>query len=147
MITYLIPTAPKWVAPEVWRVVGIEVGKALRFRSMRNVGVQWVDLKKMQQLNARYRQKSHPTDVLSFTAETELVDGERYLGDLVVCPAYALEEAKRRGIPPKEELLRLVIHGTLHLYGYDHITLKQEAEMFAVQERVLSRILEVCFQC
>ena len=144
MITYHAPDRPKIFSPELWRILGKEMARALRYRSERQVGIEWVDLKRMQQLNRQYRQKDHPTDVLSFTAETPKIDGVRYLGDLVICPAYASNEAKRRGIPEKEEIIRLIVHGTLHLVGYHHVTLKEEAHMFAVQERCISRILELC---
>lgn len=144
MIIYQAPDRPRVFSTDIWRVLGREMARTLRYRSARTVGIQWITLKQMQVLNAQYRQKDRPTDVLSFTADTQEVDGERYLGDLVICIEYAKHEAKRRGIPLHEEVLRLIIHGTLHLVGYDHVTLKDEAKMFALQERCLSCILEIC---
>ncbi len=63
------------------------------------------------------------------------------LGDLAVCASYARREARRRGILPREELLRLLAHGVLHLTGWDHETEKDEATMFKKQERAVSRAL------
>lgn len=144
MITYAIPAAPALFPASVWRVMGRELARILRYRRPRSIGVAWVDLAEMRRLNRQYRQKDRPTDVLSFEAEAAEEKRVGYMGDLLICPAYAAAEAKRRGLHPKEELLRLAIHGTLHLAGYDHATLADEAHMFALQERCLTRILSVC---
>jgi probable rRNA maturation factor len=144
MITYALPPGSAFFSPQLWRALGKELFRVLRYRHRRQAGIAWVGLEEMRRLNAQYRHKDRPTDVLSFEAEQKEADGERYMGDLVICQAYAKEEAVRRGIPVKEEILRLVIHGTLHLAGQDHATLADEARMFGVQERVLSRILELC---
>jgi probable rRNA maturation factor len=71
----------------------------------------------MRRLNHRYRGHDRPTDVLAFALPAP--DGS-LLGDLYVCPAVARAEARERGIPVGEELTRLLVHGTLHLLGYDH---------------------------
>lgn len=144
MITYALPAGSAFFSPQLWRVLGKELFRVLRYQYPRQIGVAWVGLEDMRRLNLQYRQKDRPTDVLSFEAGQKEADGERYMGDLVICQAYAKDEAVRRGIPVKEEILRLVIHGTLHLAGQDHATLDEEAKMFGVQERVLSRILELC---
>ena len=65
------------------------------------------------------------------------------LGDIVICPSYATREAKRRAISAREELLRLMIHGVLHLKGYDHATEDEEMVMFRLQEELLERIMNV----
>lgn len=144
MITYAFPAGDNPFSPQLWRVLGVEAQRALRYRYPRQVGIAWVGLEEMRKLNAQYRHKDRPTDVLSFEPEQKEIDGERYMGDLVICQPYAKAEAIRRGIPTKEEILRLVVHGTLHLAGQDHATLDEEAKMFGVQERLISRILELC---
>jgi probable rRNA maturation factor len=96
----------------------------------------------MQQYNKRYRGKDRPTDVLSFEASAEMKrDDPGYLGDLLLCVEYAAHEAHRRGISLEEELARLVIHGVLHLVGYDHATVREELVMFGLQEACLDRVL------
>ena len=78
--------------------------------------------------NRSYRGKSKPTDVLSFPAEdlpNRLVKARRvspktFLGDIAICPAVARENAVRFNRAPHEELCILVLHGMLHLMGYDH---------------------------
>lgn len=137
LVNPLPPLSSRW-----WRCLGTELHRALRYRRPRTVGVRRLSLREMQQYNNRYRGKDRPTDVLSFEATAETIhDDPGYLGDLLLCVEYAAAEAKRRGIPLEEELARLVIHGVLHLVGYDHATVREETEMFALQESCLDRVL------
>ena len=71
----------------------------------------------MRRLNARHKGHDRPTDVLSF-AMTDPAGAA--IGDVYVCPWVAAREARSRGIPLREELIRLVVHGTLHALGRDH---------------------------
>lgn len=116
--------------------VGRELGRRLRLRTTRTVGVRWVSETEMRHLNRTYRKINRPTDVLSFSS-----DEAGYLGDLAICIPYASREAKRRAIPVTEELVRLLVHGTLHLSGYDHATAKQEENMFQLQERIVDHVV------
>ena len=71
----------------------------------------------MRTLNRRYRGMDRPTDVLAFPAETNGL-----LGDIVVSVPYASRQARRRGQTTAREIDRLLLHGFLHLAGYDHET-------------------------
>jgi probable rRNA maturation factor len=107
------------------------------------ISIRFVTEGEMKKLNRQFRGKDRATDVLSFATEEALaVEGEREAGDLVVCPAYAEREARRRAIRPREELVRLVVHGTLHLAGMDHATEPDEARMFRLQERVVEQVMD-----
>lgn len=111
------------------------------------VSLTFVSEKRMQEINQAQRGKDRPTDVLSFaTAEELRVSTPKALptdlGDIFLCPAYACREAKRRGIDEREELIRLLVHGVLHLQGYDHVSIEEEVEMFGFQERLVERVLE-----
>ena len=141
MIEYRVFGAPRLFPASVFAALGQEAARTLRWRRARVVGVRWVDLEAMRRLNRAYRGYDRPTDVLSFTAEPspDAQETASYLGDLVICPEYAEAEAARRGIPTREELLRLLIHGTLHLAGYDHARPTEEKRMFALQEACLER--------
>lgn len=92
-------------------------------------------------MNQQFRGIDAPTDVLSFPAELppeEIEDDEPpYLGDLIIAYPYALAQAEREGHDPGDSLALLVVHGTLHLAGYDHDTPKRRAEMWAAQEQAL----------
>lgn len=95
-------------------------------------------------LNQQFRGIDAPTDVLSFPAEPlpdELRGDEPpYLGDLVIAYPYAMAQAEREGHDTGDSLALLVIHGTLHLLGYDHDTPENRAEMWAAQEKALRQL-------
>ena len=132
------------LAPRWWKVLGNETGRLLRYRNPRIVGAEALSEQQMQRVNMQYRGKHHATDVLSFSADESVARsvGEPLdMGDLFLCSAYAKREAHRRGISHEEELARLVIHGVLHLAGYDHATVREEGVMFKKQESCLERVL------
>lgn len=104
-----------------------------------SVSVSFVSLAQMQKLNKLYRKKNRPTDVLSFSSQGTKSEPE--LGDMFICAPYAAKEAKRRSISLREELLRLFVHGLLHLKGYDHVTEEEEIRMFTLQENLLAKHL------
>ena len=87
----------------------------------------------MRRLNRDYRGKDRSTDVLAFPAE-----GGPLLGDIVVSVPYAARQARRRGEPQSREIDRLLVHGFLHLLGYDHET--DDGEMEALESRVRLRL-------
>ena len=82
----------------------------------------------IRQLNARFANEDHPTDVLAFPMMEE-EDGALLLGDVVVCPKIAEQNAARLGHGLSTELAALVVHGTLHLLGYDHQGAEDKAKM------------------
>ncbi len=92
-------------------------------------------------LNEAFRKKPKATDVLSFP----MAGGDRVssslLGDVVISVERAMVQAKERGISVEEELLRLLIHGILHLVGYDHenVSTLEAQKMFAKEEELLGR--------
>jgi probable rRNA maturation factor len=90
-------------------------------------------------LNAAYRGKPTPTNVLSFPAPAS--EGQfRFLGDIGLAAETVAREAKEQGVPLVDHLQHLVVHGLLHLRGYDHQT-KTEAEvMEALEVRILKRL-------
>lgn len=81
------------------------------------VAVTFLGPRRMRQMNAAYKHHDWPTDVLSFALP--LPDGS-LTGDIYVCPYVAAREARSRGLRVRDELIRLVIHGTLHVLGYEH---------------------------
>ena len=89
----------------------------------------------MRTLNRRYRGKDRSTDVLAFPAGPA---ARGFLGDIVVSVPYAGREARRRSEPPAREVDRLLVHGFLHLMGYDHET--DDGQMEALERRVRLRL-------
>lgn len=100
----------------------------------REVSVLFCADARMRSLNRRYRGKDKPTDVLAFPAGT----GGSFLGDIVISVPYASREAKKREEPPTREIDRLLLHGLLHLMGYDHET--DEGQMEALEGRIRRRL-------
>ncbi|HEY7677805.1 MAG TPA: rRNA maturation RNase YbeY [Candidatus Methylomirabilis sp.] len=102
---------------------------------------------RMAALNRTYRGTPHPTDVLAFPAEQagmpagggggRAAPGGPYLGDLAISLETAGRQAARRGHPLEREAALLMIHGILHLVGYDHRTPTQRGRMWRVQNRLL----------
>ncbi len=111
------------------------------------VSVSLVDDKTIQQLNRDWRGKDRPTDVLSFPIEDEIsLPGYKYrvLGDIVISLPYAKKQAEEIGLTPKQEILRLLTHGILHLLGYDHETSEEEAKkMFSLQDKIFNNLSKV----
>lgn len=106
-----------------------------------------VDSDAMSRLNAEWMDETGPTDVLSFPMD-ELRPGREgelspagLLGDIVLCPTVAAEQARAAGHSTSEELLLLTTHGILHLLGYDHAEPDEEKEMFDLQRRLLLTFL------
>ena len=96
-----------------------------------SVGVLFSDDARMKDLNFRFRGKNRPTDVLSFPAgdEGQGPGVPRHLGDIVISSPTARRQAARRRHPASREARVLLIHGFLHLLGYDHETDDGEMEM------------------
>jgi len=104
-------------------------------RAPREVSVLFCADTRMRALNRRYRGQDRPTDVLAFpTADSE----SGFLGDIVISVPYAEREARRRREPGAREIDRLLVHGLLHLMGYDHET--DDGEMDALEARIRRRL-------
>jgi probable rRNA maturation factor len=142
IVFHVVSAMPKELTESDLRRLGQFLGQRLRRKRPQEVGVRFVTPAVIQKLNKTYRRINRPTDVLSFDAgETRsALSNPRYLGDLVICPSYARGEARRRGMAPKEELVRLLAHGILHLAGYDHATEHDESRMFALQETIVQAV-------
>jgi probable rRNA maturation factor len=111
------------------------------------VSVTFVDNEKIREINRDYRGKDKPTDVISFALEEmgdeeiEIVGAEipPVLGDIIISVPKAREQAEEYGHSFMRELGFLVVHGFLHLLGYDHETEEEEKEMFSKQEQILEQ--------
>jgi len=111
------------------------------------LAIIFVDTPTMTDLNKRWMDEDGPTDVLSFPMD-ELRPGTAaqptpagLLGDVVLCPAVAAQQARQAGHSTSEELLLLTTHGILHLLGFDHAEPEEEKEMFSLQRRLLLTFL------
>ena len=95
----------------------------------------------LHELNREYLGVDSPTDVLSFSAsESDPETGTRYLGDILISIPRAQAQAQTAGHKVEDETQLLVVHGTLHLLGFDHAEAKEKARMWAAQAEVLTRL-------
>jgi len=95
----------------------------------------------MRQLNLQFRNIDSPTDVLAFPSrESDPDTGRRYLGDVLISYPHALAQATTRGHSVQDELALLVIHGVLHLLGFDHTNEANKRRMWAAQNKILDRL-------
>ena len=147
MMSVLVSGAvPRGLTPAQIHDTVVATFKRAKRKPSGSLSVQFVSEQKIAELNATYRGKRKPTDVLSFSSRegsTPLIPvRELEWGDLFVCTPYAKREASRRRIALPEEIVRLISHGTLHLLGYDHATEVDEARMFGLQETVVEQITD-----
>lgn len=106
------------------------------------LSITFVGRAAISELNRRYLGHRGPTDVISFGLERSGKRGA-VIGDIYICPQVARDAAKRQGVPIGEEMLRLVVHGILHVLGHDHPTgvSRTASPMWRRQERILARVL------
>ena len=110
------------------------------------LSVLLTDDEEMRDLNSRFRGKDRSTDVLSFPMPQDDPTGDKLLGDVAISIERAREQALSYGATFEEELTRLLIHGTLHLIGYDHVNGgRQAAKMKAKEEELLTLVVEEGF--
>ena len=115
---------------------------ALRQRSGDSeLTIRMVDEEEGRELNRTWRHKDYPTNVLSFPTDVpdEFLDIP-LLGDLVICVPVVEREAAEQGKPPAAHWAHLVIHGCLHLLGYDHIEDAEAEEMEALERQLLAEL-------
>jgi probable rRNA maturation factor len=103
---------------ELLKFIQLEVDPSLENNWL--VSLKYVTAEEMQSLNFKYRNKSQPTNVLSFPNSLSRSVQGSFLGDLAICVDVVLKEAKEQGKKPQDHLSHLFVHGVLHLCGYDH---------------------------
>jgi probable rRNA maturation factor len=103
----------------------------------RALSVAFIGSRMMKTLNARYRNKNYATDVLSFSYDEEIIEGQPFLGEILIAAEVAANQAMQYGVSPELEFRKLLLHGTLHLMGYDHET--DEGQMDRMQHRLMRR--------
>ena len=102
-----------------------------------------VDEEEMSRLRVEWMDEEGPTDVLSFPIDElrpgqEFIEGKSTLGDVVLCPVAAERQAKTAGHTTEIELEILLVHGILHLMGFDHAEPAEEREMFGLQQKIIT---------
>ena len=133
---------------KIFSDLGVWVMSQMRVSTQSDLTIMFVDPDPIAELHERWMSLEGPTDVMSFPMD-ELRPGdgkttmEGVLGDLVICPWVAAQQAAAAGHSTMQEMMLLTIHGILHLLGYDHVTPEQERQMFGLQRQLLLTFLAV----
>ncbi|MFV8258541.1 rRNA maturation RNase YbeY [Bdellovibrio bacteriovorus] len=107
-------------------------------QARRELTLVFLDKKPAQKINMEFRSKNYATDVLSFDS---MDPGS--LGELVLCPEVLKRQSKEHGLTYQQELGYMLLHGVLHLLGYDHETSEEDAlEMFGIQDAAFEVLLK-----
>jgi len=124
------------------RMIAETLLRALK-QSRAELSIALVGDREMRPLNRRYRKKKKTTDVLSFFVKDQPLFGAKILGDVVISVEQARRQAKARGKTLKSEMATLLIHGMLHLLGYDHEKTPRQAKiMFAYERKLFARLCD-----
>ncbi|MGF1872522.1 rRNA maturation RNase YbeY [Photobacterium indicum] len=110
------------------------------FQSNAEITIRIVDVKESQTLNLEYRGKDKPTNVLSFPFEAPPGIELDLLGDLIICRQVVEIEAKEQDKPLNAHWAHMVVHGTLHLLGYDHIEDEEAEEMESLETEIIEKM-------
>lgn len=123
----------------VRRVVGTVLRSGRAAGRVASISVTFLGPARMRALNRAHLRHDRVTDVISFALAAP--DG-RLIGDIYVCAAVARAQARDAGVPVREELVRLIVHGTLHVLGQDHPAgpARTRSPMWRRQERLVARL-------
>ena len=160
MIDVAVQIEPGWDAATDWEALATgAVTAALRLTPHGDMltasysaefSIRLTDDDEVHALNRQYRQKDKPTNVLSFPmVQDDLLDalahtddGEVLLGDIILAHGVCAREAAEKGVPTAQHATHLIVHGTLHLLGYDHID-DEDAEAMEELERAALKTLDI----
>lgn len=103
-----------------------------------SISLTFVDVTEMEELHIKWMDEPGPTDVLSFPMDMPEGKGDVVtLGDIVIAPAVAAQQAQGAAHSVNHEIFILATHGLLHILGYDHANPDEEKVMFALQEKIV----------
>ncbi|MFH1089594.1 MAG: rRNA maturation RNase YbeY [Candidatus Uhrbacteria bacterium] len=112
-----------------------EVSRGLRLKKDKQVSIAFVTPGVIKRLNKSYRGKDKVTDVLSFP----FIDEETF-GEVLVCLSQAKKQAREYQHSLEEEITILLVHGLIHLFGYDHLKETEAKKMFLLQQKILKNL-------
>lgn len=127
-----------------WRSLALDVLAAQGVGGRAELSVLFVDEPEMRALNHEHMGEARSTDVLAFPIDlVDLptpADQPRLLGDVVICPAVAAKQAPEHAGTLDDELALLLVHGTLHVLGFDHAEADERAQMRARERELLEQL-------
>ncbi|HSR89494.1 MAG TPA: rRNA maturation RNase YbeY [Candidatus Udaeobacter sp.] len=133
-----------WARKDIEAIFKI-IQKKVKINSAKNnksepieLEINIVDDKEIKDLNFRYRGLKKVTDVLSFAWQEDGIIKTDSLGQIYICYPQIVRQAKELSIKSKEEFVRMLAHGFLHIIGYDHVKKKDAVIMFGIQEEIVA---------
>jgi len=130
----------KTVSRRLLRKVALRILELVQ-QDQAELSLALVDNREIQALNTKFRNKDAPTDVLSFPADNHANPGIPLLGDVIISVEKAEQQAKERKRSLQEEMVILLVHGILHLIGYDHERSPRDARIMGRLEKNIYRAL------
>jgi probable rRNA maturation factor len=121
-----------------WARAALGAGPRTAARTV--LGVRVVGTARSRTLNARYRRRDRPTNVLSFEGAGRMPDGSTFLGELVITAPVVAREARLQGKTLQAHWAHLTVHGVLHLLGFDHERRAEARKMEAMEIQILDRL-------
>ncbi len=120
------------------------ISKAARFepKLIGEIEIIVVGDRAMCALNRQYRNKDKVTDVLSFAWQEDKKIKGSMLGQIYICYSQIVRQAKEYKVSVRQEFVRMLVHGMLHLVGYDHMRPSDAKKMFALQEKIIFTVLK-----
>jgi probable rRNA maturation factor len=112
----------------------------IAYNRLAQISIRIVDEQEIQELNNKYRHKNQVTNVLSFPFETLPGVDVPLLGDVVICARVVDDEARQQSKTCEQHWAHMIVHGTLHLLGYDHINEQDAEEMEQLEINILSSL-------
>jgi probable rRNA maturation factor len=106
--------------------------------SGRSLSVAFISDDEIRKVNRGYLGRNQPTDVLSFAYDEKMDDGAVFIGEILIAPCMSVRNAARYRSCPENEIRKLLLHGILHLLGYDHET--DDGTMQRLQTRLTRRV-------
>ena len=134
------PWVPRRAQFELWAAAALAAGQRAAPAQPQVLSVRVVGAARSRSLNAHYRNKDTPTNVLSFSGAGSAPDGRRYLGELVICAPVVAREAREQGKVRDSHWAHMTVHGVLHLLGFDHERDTEARKMAAREVQILDRL-------
>jgi len=138
--------APHAVSLRRWAQLALhQVGKAVVGKTTHSLCIRVVGTAESRRLNRDWRGKDKPTNVLSFPFDDSALHSKKsqlapWLGDIVICAPVVAREAREQGKPLNAHWAHMVLHGVLHLLGYDHVRERDACTMEALETKMLARL-------
>ncbi len=121
------------VQKKFFKKIAIKILKKEKRKNL-ELSIAFVNKKKIQELNRKYRGKDNPTDVLSFSG-LQLPKVKNVLGEIIICPQEVKKNSKRFNTNFKKEMINCLIHGILHVLGYNHEGFLKEAKIMDKKQK------------